>query len=117
MSGRPPSWIAPLAPQRVWNANTIEGRVALIAEAARVLSDSRTPAGAFVGSALAQWLEEGGDLARDFLRVVRPKSHRTAAAIWREIRGDAAAHPDEGQGGGAGGLSAPSNPESEEESE
>lgn len=116
MSGRP-SWLAPLAPQRARNANTIEGRVALIAEAAQALSDSRTPAGAFVGGALMQWLEEGGDLARDFLRVVIPKSHRTAAAIWREIRGDAAPHPDEGRGGGDGGQSGSSNPESEEEPE
>jgi hypothetical protein len=112
MSGRPPSWIAPLAPQRVWNANTIEGRVALIAEAARVLSDSRTPAGAFVGSALAQWLEEGGDLARDFLRVVRPKSHRTAAAIWRELVAEREPpHTDEGADRESGKESPSSEPE------
>jgi hypothetical protein len=68
-----------------------EGRVALIAEAAQLLIKSGTKAGLFTGGGLLAWLENGGDLARDFFMVVRPQSHRTAAAIWRELQ----AHHDE----------------------
>jgi hypothetical protein len=47
----------------------------------------------FVAGALAGWLENGGNLERDYFRVVRPKSHVTPAVIWRMI----CAHPDERQ--------------------
>lgn len=69
-----------------------EGRVRLVGEAALLLLDSGTVAGLFCGGALLAWLENGGDLARDYLRVVKAKSHRTPARIWRELR----AHQDEG---------------------
>ena len=69
-------------------------RVRLIGETAQGLLAGRLPAhdaALFVGGALMSWLENGGSLERDFLKVVKAKSHRTPRAIWREIR----AHPDE----------------------
>lgn len=80
-------------------ALTREGRVKLLGEAFNALLDGRTPsreAALFLGGAGMAWLTNGGDLARDFLRVVAPQSKRTAAKIWREMQA-AAHHPDEGQ--------------------
>lgn len=65
-----------------------EDRVALIGACAKALLAGKlpdAPARLFVGGALVSWLEGGGDLARDYLRVVKPKSRRTASAIWREL--------------------------------
>ena len=59
-----------------------------IGEVAKALLDGRLPsrsAALFVGGALLSWLENGGDLCREYLNVVKPKSHRTPAAIWQEI--------------------------------
>jgi hypothetical protein len=81
------------APRELTRELTREGRVELIGEAARVLIETRTKAGLFAGGALLTWLERGGDLARDYFKVTKPKSHRTARAIWRELQ----AHPDESQ--------------------
>lgn len=80
-------------------ALTREGRVKLLAEAFQALLDGRPPsreAALFLGGAGMAWLTNGGDLARDFLRVVAPQSKRTAAKIWREMQ-NAVHHPDEGQ--------------------
>jgi hypothetical protein len=68
---------------------TREDRVRLIGEAAEALLAGRMPepaARVFLAGALVAWLENSGDLARDFLRVTKPKSHRTPAAIWRAHR-------------------------------
>jgi hypothetical protein len=81
-----------LAGARPPAGSTREDRVRLIGEAAQQMVDSGTLAGLFCGGALLAWLENGGDLARDYLRVVKAKSHVTPAAIWRELR----AHQDEG---------------------
>lgn len=63
---------------------TREGRVRLIAEAARALLDGRLPsaeARLFLAGAIAAWLEAGGrcgSLERDYLRVTgRPRSRLT----------------------------------------
>jgi hypothetical protein len=80
-------------------ALTREGRVRLLGEAFEALLDGRTPsreAALFLGGAGMAWLQTGGDLARDYLKVVKPKSHRTPTAIWREVQASAH-HPDEGE--------------------
>jgi len=70
--------------------------------------DGRRPgreAALFLGGALLGWLENGGDLARDYLHVTKAKSHRTPAAIWREV----APHQDERQDQETGDTLAPSS--------
>src|SRR2546423_11968060 len=65
-----------------------EGRIGLIGEAAAALLEKTMPsdeARIFLAAALIAWLESGGDLAKDFLRVTRPKSHLTVARVWRRI--------------------------------
>jgi hypothetical protein len=84
-----PRWTDLLGPRRAALAadvETREGRVRLVGVAARALMESRTPAGLFVGGALLAWLEQGGDLPRDFFQVVKPKSHRTVPVLWREAK-------------------------------
>lgn len=74
-----------------------EDRVALIGACAKALLAGKLPDAAsrlFVAGALMSWLEGGGDLCREYLRVVKPKSKRTASAIWREID-----HRDDGDHG------------------
>ena len=67
-----------------------EGRVRLVAEAARILLDHGGPAALFVGGALSAWLQEGGRLGaleRDFLRVSAPwRSNATPSRIWAATR-------------------------------
>jgi hypothetical protein len=46
----------------------------------------------FLASAINEWLQNGGDLARDYFQVVKPKSKHTAAYIWSSLH-----HPDERQ--------------------
>ena len=78
---------------------SVEGRVALLAAAAEALLKDELPgkeARLFLGSALSAWLAQGGDLARDYLRIVRAKSHRTASRIFQEIQRENSAHQDEG---------------------
>lgn len=70
-------------------ALTREGRVRLLGEAFYALVDGRMPsseAAIFLGGAGKAWLQQGGSFERDFLKVVKPKSHRTPAVIWREER-------------------------------
>src|SRR5438552_14281770 len=73
------------------------GRIRLIGEAATALLQDEMPraeARLFLAGALLAWLTNGGNLERDFFRIVRPKSHVTPPVIWRQIR----AHQDEGDG-------------------
>jgi hypothetical protein len=89
------------------------GRVRLIGEAAQALLAGRVPsleASMFLGGALAAWLETGGDLARDYLRVVKAKSHHTPAYIWNQLQ----AHQDERQLPDDDATLAPSSPEHHE---
>ena len=68
-----------------------EGRVALLGEAFEALMRGEMPtpeARMFLASAGMAWLQRGGSLERDFLRVVKPKSHVTAARIWRKLKDD-----------------------------
>jgi hypothetical protein len=67
-------------------------RVRLLGAAARRLLEWGTPEGLYLGGALAAWLERGGNLERDYLRVTKPKSHITPMRLWRELR-----HHDERQ--------------------
>ena|SRR5256885_9889117 len=79
---------APLALDR-------EGRVRLIGEAAEALLRGAAPsreAALFLGGALLAWLQQGGNLEKDFFKTTRPKSHHTASVIWRGL----AAHRNEG---------------------
>lgn len=60
-------------------------RVLMVGRAARALMAGEIPddeARLFVASALAQWLESGGSLEADYLRVHRRGSHLTPARIW-----------------------------------
>ncbi len=69
-------------------ALTREGRVKLLAEAFQALLDGRPPsreAALFLGGAGMEWLQNGGSLEREYLDVIKPKSHRTPAVIWREM--------------------------------
>ena len=71
-------------------------RVRWLSEVATALLEGRTAtreASLYVGGAIAQWLETGGDLSRDFLQVVKPKSRHTASYIWRQMQ----VHRDERQ--------------------
>jgi hypothetical protein len=73
------------------------GRVSMIGEAAKALLDGQLPSrecAVFLGGALLSWLELGGNLEREYLRVTKAKSHHTPAAIWRSMN----AHRDERQG-------------------
>jgi hypothetical protein len=68
---------------------TREGRVQLLGELMEDLLALRNPspeAALFLGAALSSWLVNGGVLDRDHLKVVKAKSHRTPAAIWRAHR-------------------------------
>lgn len=87
-----------LGANRVPAALSREGRVRLLGEAFAALLENRLPsreAALFLGGAGEAWLTHGGDLARDHLKVIKPKSKRTAAAIWRELNEQR--HPDDGQ--------------------
>ncbi|WP_128001045.1 hypothetical protein [Piscinibacter defluvii] len=69
-------------------------RVRDIARAAEAMLTSGDPAQVFVGSALASWLADGGDLVRVHLKVAAPRSSRaTPAVLWAELQQEA--HPDE----------------------
>lgn len=102
MSGRPQFDVTELV-RAMGSGNTPaaltrEGRVRLLGETYQALLNGELPsreAALYVGGALTAWLANGGDLARDYLKVVKPKSKRTAAKIWREMQ--TAHHPDEGQ--------------------
>jgi hypothetical protein len=80
-----------------------EDRVALLGQCAQALLAGKlpdAPARLFVGGALMAWLQGGGDLSRDYFRITKRASRRTATAIWREIQNghhDDARHPDESQ--------------------
>jgi len=109
-----PAWHAPLAAQRAPDLLTREAKVRAIGEVAAALLDGRLASrecALYVGGALASWLEQGGDLSRDFLKITKPKSHNTPAAIWRELQ--AQAHADERQPEGSADTLAPSPDESD----
>lgn len=77
-----------------------EGRVQLLGQAFEALLAGRMPspeACAFLGGAGSAWLENGGDLERDFFRVTKAKSKRTPSVIWQEFRDhrDDPDHPDD----------------------
>lgn len=66
-----------------------ETRVAIIGRVAEALLAGREPDRSdafFVGGALIAWLENGGNLERDYLKVVKPQSHMTPAVLWRRIK-------------------------------
>jgi hypothetical protein len=70
------------------------GRVVLLGRAAQALLRGELPddeSRLFLGSAIAEWLQHGGDLSRDFFQVVKPKSRHTASYLWRM----STVHPDE----------------------
>jgi hypothetical protein len=79
-------------------AATREDRVRLLGEFAASVLAGREPdrtAAVFVAGAVHAWLDRGGNLERDYLRVHERGSHRTPSAIWRERLID-----DERQGAG-----------------
>lgn len=67
-----------------------EGRIRMLGELAHALLAGDQPdrsAALFLGGALIAWLEHGGSLERDYLRVsARAGSHQTAASIWRGLQ-------------------------------
>ena len=68
-------------------------RVAMLSRASRALLDGQLPdseARLFLAGAICAWLENGGDLARDYLGITsRRGSKLTAQAIWKAMRDDA----------------------------
>jgi hypothetical protein len=69
-------------------ASTREDRVRLLGEFAEAVLAGREPdraAAIFLAGALRAWLERGGSLEGDYLRVHQRGSHRTPSAIWREF--------------------------------
>jgi hypothetical protein len=88
-------------------------RVKLLGEAAQALLRGELPAveaRLFLGGALASWLERGGKLEKDYLRVVKPKSHVTPAVVWKQIQ----SHIYDGQGVMRLDTIAPSSSKSEQ---
>ncbi len=70
---------------------TREDRVRMLAEVSRALLDGKTPSRAaalYVGGAIGSWLAEGGDLAKDFLKVNRRGSHLTPQRLLARLIGD-----------------------------
>lgn len=78
-----------------------EGRVKLLKEAFAALLRGQMPsveARMFLAGGGAAWLEEGGDIARDFWRVAAPRgSHRRPEVVAREL--EATVMADERQKG------------------
>ena len=63
-----------------------EQRMAMIVKAMRTLLNDSSPEAQFTAGGVLSWLSEGGDLVRDYWRVAgRAGSHRTPAALWREL--------------------------------
>ena len=90
MSGRPP--LDATALERALGGSppghlSREGRVRLLAEAVQAILAGRAPspeAGTFLASGIWAWLQEGGDLAREYWKVSAPAgSHRTPAWLLR----------------------------------
>lgn len=69
---------------------TREDRVRLAAEVFNALVEGRMPSRAaalFLGGGGLAWLERGGDLVRDYLKLAgRPGSHRTPSMIFQRTR-------------------------------
>lgn len=79
-------------------------RVKLIDEAATALLEGRMPsveARVFLAGALRSWLEFGGNLQRDYLRVVKSQSRHTASFLWHQMQ----AHCNERQADDASACS------------
>lgn len=66
-----------------------QGRIKLIGHVAIALMSGKPPeraAALFVAGALQSWLENGGSLERDYLRVTaKSGSHHTPAAVWQTL--------------------------------
>jgi len=92
VSGRPPRLDATALDQALNGPGprglTIEDRVRLLDECFRALLEDRKPSRAaalFVAGGGLSWLKGGGSLARDYWRVVLPRSHRTTSRIWAAL--------------------------------
>lgn len=70
---------------------TREGRVLVLGRLAEALLDGRMPdreSATFLGAALLAWLEQGGQLTRDYLKIDAPQGSRiTPDIIWRSSHG------------------------------
>lgn len=75
---------AALGAGRAPRGRTREERVAAIGRFAKKHLDPSDPDSLLVCGALLAWLEKGGNLVKDYLKVSKPQSRRTASAIWRE---------------------------------
>jgi hypothetical protein len=92
--------LAALGPRRPVGL-TREDRVRLIGEAAQALLEGKLPEPAarlFVAGAIAGWLREGGNLERDYFKIVRPKSHDTPQRVWQRIASHLDERRDDGEG-------------------
>jgi hypothetical protein len=84
---RPSALLSAVQPPRHFDRTA---RIKLLGEFAKATLADRKPSKEslfFVAGAISKWLSVGGDLARDYFKVVKPKSHHTPAAIWRELQG------------------------------
>lgn len=80
---------AALGPGRAPAAFDRAGRIKLLGEAARALQRGELPesdAAIFLSGALLSWLELGGSLERDYLKVIVNGSHHTPDRVWRALQ-------------------------------
>ena len=91
------------------------GRVSLLAECAEALLAGREPsreAALFLAGGVLSWLQQGGDLTREYWGVVGPAgSHRTPAHVWRELQNDSSSRGEQAldHGGTLGDESSPTS--------
>ena len=80
-----------------------EDRIRLLGSALLALERGQMPTAeqvAFLTGAMLGWLRTGGNLERDYFKIVRPQSHITPSAVWRQIEAGLP-HLDERQPGTA----------------
>ena len=93
MSARPPRFDADLLAAALGDARPAtfdrEGRIRLCGEFANAVIAGEAPAREsllFVAGAISGWLSNGGNLERDYLRVVANGSHNTPCRIWKALQ-------------------------------
>jgi len=81
------------------DAMSREARIAMIGEVFEALRDGKPlsrAAAAFVGGAGMAWLEQGGDLARDYWKITLRHSHNNPQAVWQRLKRASIVINDEG---------------------
>lgn len=80
---------AVLSPGRAPRSYGREGRIALLGEFSEAALSGREPSREsllFLAGAISAWLTRGGDLSKDYLRVIVNGSHKTPDRVWKAIQ-------------------------------